>query len=210
MKKPKNEPQGRTGLSRRLFFNSVASGAAEAAILTSLPGALAAQTPAAQAADGDMVRAVLNINGETHTLNVEPRWSLQYVLRDRLGMTGTKSGCDRGECGACTVLIDGVARYSCGTLALEAVGTLITTVEGLLHGEQLGTVQQAFVEEDGFQCGYCTPGQVVAAEALLRKTPQPTMEQIREGMSGNLCRCGAYPHIFRAVGRASELRRTGR
>jgi len=210
MKKPKIEPQGRTGLSRRLFFNSVASGAAEAAILTTLPGTMAAQPAAGPAADGDMVKAVLNINGETHSLSVEPRWSLQYVLRDRLGMTGTKSGCDRGECGACTVLIDGIARYSCVTLALEAVGTQITTVEGLLHGEQLGPVQQAFVEEDGFQCGYCTPGQVVAAEALLRKTPQPTMEQIREGVSGNLCRCGAYPHIFRAVERAAELRRAGR
>jgi xanthine dehydrogenase YagT iron-sulfur-binding subunit len=157
-----------------------------------------------------MVPAVLHINGQTHSLNVEPRWSLQHVLRDRLGLTGTKSGCDRGECGACTVLIDGIARYSCLTLALEAVGTEITTVEGLMHGQQLGPVQQAFVEEDAFQCGFCTPGQVVAAEGLLRKMPQPTIEQIREGVSGNLCRCGAYNHIFRAVQRAAELRKTGR
>jgi xanthine dehydrogenase YagT iron-sulfur-binding subunit len=209
MKKPKIEPPGRTGLSRRLFFGSVASGAAEVAILT-LPGELAAQPPAAPAADGETVQAVLNINGRTHSLSVEPRWTLQQVLRDRLGLTGTKSGCDRGECGACTVLIDGIARYSCLTLALEAVGTQITTVEGLLNGEQLGPVQQAFVEEAAFQCGYCTPGQVVAAEALLRKTPDPTMEQIREGMSGNLCRCAAYNHIFRAVGRAAGLRKAGR
>jgi xanthine dehydrogenase YagT iron-sulfur-binding subunit len=126
-----------------------------------------------------------------------------------LGLTGTKSGCDRGECGACTVLIDGIARYSCVTLALEAVGTEITTVEGLMHGEELGYVQQAFVAEDAFQCGYCTSGQVVATEALLRKTPQPTLEQIREGVSGNLCRCGAYPHIFSAVARAAEARKAG-
>jgi xanthine dehydrogenase YagT iron-sulfur-binding subunit len=171
---------------------------------------MAAQPAAGQAADGEMVRAVLNINGQTHSLSVEPRWTLQHVLRDRLGLTGTKSGCDRGECGACTVLIDGIARYSCLTLALEAVGTQITTVEGLLHGEQLGPVQQAFVEEAAFQCGYCTPGQVVAVEALLRKTPQPTMEQIREGVSGNLCRCAAYNHIFRAAQRAAELRKAGR
>jgi xanthine dehydrogenase YagT iron-sulfur-binding subunit len=209
MKKPKNEPQGRTKLSRRRFFGSVASGAAEAAVLT-LPVAMAAPPTAGQAADGEMVPVILNINGQTHSLSVEPRWTLQFVLRDRLGLTGTKSGCDRGECGACTVLIDGKARYSCLTLALEAVGTQITTVEGLLHGEELGPVQQAFVEEAAFQCGYCTSGQVVAVEALLRKTPQPTIEQIREGVSGNLCRCAAYNHIFRAAQRAAELRKAGR
>jgi xanthine dehydrogenase YagT iron-sulfur-binding subunit len=209
MKKPDIEPQGRTKLSRRLFFGSVASGAAEAAILT-LPGAAAAQPAGGQAAAGEMVPATLSINGQTHSLSVEPRWSLLHVLRDRLGITGTKSGCERGECGACTVLIDGITRYSCLTLALEAVGTEITTVEGLMHGEQLGPVQQAFVEEDALQCGYCTPGQVVAVEALLRKTPQPTIEQIREGVSGNLCRCGAYSHIFRAAQRAAELRKAGR
>jgi xanthine dehydrogenase YagT iron-sulfur-binding subunit len=211
MKEPKEETQERPGLSRRNFLGSVATGAAEAAILTGLPGAAAAApTAAGQPADGDMVKAVLNINGETRTLSVEPRWTLQYVLRDRLGLTGTKVGCERGECGACTVLIDGIARYSCMTLALEAVGTKITTVEGLLDGEKLGPVQQAFVEEDGMQCGYCTPGQVVAAEGLLRKTPQPTEEQIREGMSGNLCRCAAYAHIFRSVKRAAELQKAGR
>jgi len=211
MNRSKTEPQGRNKLSRRSFFGSVASGAAEAAVLTTLPGAMAAQPPAAgQAADGDMVPAVLNINGQTHRLSVEPRWTLQHVLHDQLGLIGTKLGCERGECGACTVLIDGVARYSCLTLALEAVGTEIITVEGLMHGEQLGPVQQAFVEEDALQCGYCTPGQVVSVEALLRKTPEPTIEQIHEGVSGNLCRCGAYQHIFRAAQRAAEMRKAGR
>jgi xanthine dehydrogenase YagT iron-sulfur-binding subunit len=143
-------------------------------------------------------------------MNVEPRWTLQYVLRDRLGLMATKDGCERGECGACTVLIDGVARYSCLTLAVEAAGCQITTAEGLMNGEQLGAVQQAFVEEDAFQCGYCTPGQVMSVEAMLRKTPQPSMEQIREGVSGNLCRCGAYNHIFRAAQRAAELKKAGR
>jgi xanthine dehydrogenase YagT iron-sulfur-binding subunit len=191
-------------LSRRRFFNSVAAGAAETAILT-IPGE--AGTQAGQAADGGTVKAVLNINGRTHTLNVEPRWTLQYVLRDVLGLTGTKAACERGECGSCTVLIDGAARYSCMTLAVEAAGAQVTTVEGLMRGEELGPVQKAFVEEDAFQCGYCTPGQIVSVEALLRKTPQPTMEQIREGVSGNLCRCGAYVHIFRAAQRAAELRK---
>jgi len=209
MKRPKIEPPGPARLSRRHFFGSVASGAAEAAVLT-LPAAMAAQPVARQTVEDELVPAVLNINGQTHSLSVEPRWTLQHVLHDRLGLTGTKSGCERGECGACTVLIDGIARYSCLTLALEAVGTEITTVEGLMHGEQLGPVQQAFVEEDALQCGYCTPGQVVAVEALLRKTSQPTIEQIREGVSGNLCRCGAYHHIFRAAQRAAELRKAGR
>ena len=216
MKTPKIEPHSPAALSRRTFFGSVATGAAEAALLTvpaeaAQPAAApAAQPPAAPAADAGLVPAVLNVNGQTHSLRVEPRWTLQHVLHDRLGLTGTKSGCERGECGACTVLIDGVARYSCLTLALEAVGAEITTVEGLMHGEQLGPVQQAFVEEDAMQCGYCTPGQVVSVEALLRKTSQPTPEQIREGVSGNLCRCGAYQHIFRAAQRAAELRKAGR
>jgi xanthine dehydrogenase YagT iron-sulfur-binding subunit len=199
MKKP-NRP--RTGLSRRRFFNSVASGAAEAAILT-LPSAAAEQVAEIQA-----VKAVLNINGRVHSLSVEPRWTLQYVLRDRLGLVGTKSACERGECGACTVLIDGVARYACMTLAVEAAGANITTVEGLMRGEELGPVQEAFVEEDAFQCGYCTPGQVMSVEALLRKNPQPSVDQIREGVSGNLCRCGSYAHIFRAAQRAAELRKS--
>ena len=148
----------RSALSRRRFFNSVAVGATEAAILT-VPGRAGAQ----EIVDGELVKVVLNVNGETHTLMVEPRWTLLHVLRDRLGLTGTKPGCERGECGACTVLVDGVARYSCLTLALEAAGTQITTVEGLMRGEELGPVQQAFRDEDAFQCGYCTPGQIVNA-----------------------------------------------
>jgi xanthine dehydrogenase YagT iron-sulfur-binding subunit len=154
-----------------------------------------------------MFKAVLNINGRAYSLNVEPRWTLLHVLRDRLGLMGTKSGCERGECGACTVLIDGLARYACMTLAVEASGAQITTIEGLMRGEELGLVQQAFVEEDGFQCGYCTPGQIVSVEALLRKNPEPSIDQIREGVSGNLCRCGAYGHIFRAAQWAAELRK---
>jgi xanthine dehydrogenase YagT iron-sulfur-binding subunit len=199
------EEKGQGALSRRRFFNSVAAGATEAAILT-LPGKAAAQ----EIVDGELVKLVLNVNGETHTLMVEPRWTLLHVLRDRLGLTGTKQGCERGECGACTVLIDGVARYACLTLAMEAAGTGITTLEGLMHGDQLGAVQEAFRQEDAFQCGYCTPGQVMNAEGLLRKIPDPTTEQVREGMSGNLCRCGAYAHIFKAVHRAAELKKAGR
>ena len=197
-------------LSRRRFFNSVAVGATEAAVLTAIPEKAAAQRASLEAGAGELVKVALTVNGQPHTLMVEPRWSLQNVLRDRLGLTGTKSGCDRGECGACTVLIDGVARYSCMTLAVEAAGTQVTTVEGLMRGGQLGPVQQAFLEEDGYQCGYCTPGQMMNVEGLLRKTPDPTMEQIREGVSGNLCRCGAYANIFRAAQRAAELKKAAR
>jgi xanthine dehydrogenase YagT iron-sulfur-binding subunit len=124
-----------------------------------------------------------------------------------MGLTGTKVGCERGECGACTVLINGHPRYACLTLAVEAEGEEITTLEGLKEGEELGPVQKAFVEHDAFQCGYCTPGQIMAAEGLLRSNPNPSLEEIRLGMSGNLCRCGVYPNIFRAVRRAAELKK---
>ena len=201
--------QRRDKLSRRRFFNSVAVGATEAAILTAPDRAGAQLAPAAHA-DAESVGIVLNVNGRAHSLRVEPRWTLLQVLRERLGLTGTKPGCERGECGACTVLMDGVARYSCLTLAVEAAGAQITTLEGLMRGEELGPVQQAFLEEDAFQCGYCTPGQIMNVEGLLRKTPDPTIDQIREGVSGNLCRCGAYANIFRAAGRASQLKKAGR
>ena len=201
-------PQRPSNLSRRRFFDTVATGAAEAAILTLPAHAAAASADLPQG--GELVKAVLNINGQDHSIMVEPRWTLQYVLRDQLGLIGTKSGCERGECGACTVLIDGISRYSCMTLALEAVGARITTLEGLMHGELLGPVQQAFLEEDAFQCGYCTPGQILSVEALLRKTPEPSLDQTREGVSGNLCRCGTYVHIFRAARRAGELRKAER
>ena len=207
MDKGSKEDLRQGALSRRGFFNSVAAGATEAAILT-IPAAAQVQ-PGALPSPG-MVKAELTINGRTHSLMVEPRTTLLNVLRDRLALTGTKSGCERGECGGCTVLIDGLARYSCMTLALEAVGSQITTVEGLMHGEELGPVQQAFIEEDAYQCGYCTPGQVMSVEGLLRHTPEPTVDEIREGVSGNLCRCGAYAHIFRAAQRASELKKAGR
>jgi xanthine dehydrogenase YagT iron-sulfur-binding subunit len=154
----------------------------------------------------EFLQITLQINGTDYPLLVEPRWSLLYVIRERLGLTGTKLGCDRGECGACTVLIDGVPHYACLFLAVEAEGRKITTVEGLLEEKGLGPVQRAFVEQDAFQCGYCTPGQIMAAEGFLRVSPHPSPEEIQKGMSGNLCRCGAYTHIFRAVEQAAALK----
>jgi xanthine dehydrogenase YagT iron-sulfur-binding subunit len=209
MQDKSGDHQHGAGFSRRGFFNSLAAGATEAALI----GAAIDTTAHAggqEAIEGEAIKVVLQVNGQSHTVMVEPRWTLLQVLRDRLGFTGTKQGCERGECGACTVLIDGVARNACMTLAVEAGGAQITTIEGLLNGEQLGPVQQAFLEEDGYQCGYCTSGQMMSTEALLRKTPDPTLDQIREGVSGNLCRCGAYAHIFRAAHRAAELKKAGR
>jgi xanthine dehydrogenase YagT iron-sulfur-binding subunit len=153
-----------------------------------------------------IVRVNLLINGLRRSLVVEPRWSLLYVLREKLGLTATKVGCERGECGACTVLIDEVPRYACLTLAVEAQGTSIVTLEGLMLGERLGPAQQAFAEQDAFQCGYCTPGQIMSAEGLLRNNSAPNSEEIRRAMSGNLCRCGAYAHIHKAIVRAAELK----
>jgi xanthine dehydrogenase YagT iron-sulfur-binding subunit len=194
------------GLTRRGFLTTIGAGAVTLAVSDKLHA-----TPAAEAEmieRGEMTKVTLHINGRKYHLLVEPRWSLLYVLRESLGLTGTKVGCERGECGSCTVLIDDVPRYACMTLAVEAEGTKITTLEGLMKGEELGPVQQAFAEHDAFQCGYCTPGQIMAVEGLLRKNPQPSTEEIRHGMSGNLCRCGTYKHIINAARKAAELKRS--
>jgi xanthine dehydrogenase YagT iron-sulfur-binding subunit len=180
------------------------SGAALAAVSGTLAGKDIAQAEDLQ--PKTIIGINLRVNGFDRSLVVEPRWSLLYVLREKLGLTGTKVGCERGECGACTVLIDDIPRYACMTLAVEARHSEIVTLEGLMHGERLGTVQQAFVEHDGFQCGYCTPGQIMAAEGLLRANPSPNPAEIRKAMSGNLCRCGAYTHIFKAVGHAAKMK----
>jgi len=192
------------GVTRRKFLKTMGSGAAIAAASDALTGRATAEAGVFK--PEVIVRVNLIINGLRRSLVVEPRWSLLYVLREKLGLTGTKVGCERGECGACTVLIDEVPRYACLTLAVEAQETQIVTLEGLLHGERLGAVQQAFVEHDAFQCGYCTPGQIMSTEGLLRSNPAPNPAEIRRAMSGNLCRCGAYAHIFKAVGRAAELK----
>jgi xanthine dehydrogenase YagT iron-sulfur-binding subunit len=199
----KGDDKGRKGVTRRGFFQLMGVGAMATAATHGLGGEPATEVMK----PSEMTGIRLLINGRRHRLLVEPRWSLLFVLREKLGLTGTKVGCERGECGACTVLINGEPRYACMMLALEAEGKEITTLEGLMKGEELGPVQQAFLEHDAFQCGYCTPGQIMAVEGLLRSNPQPSVEEIRQGLSGNLCRCGAYEHIFKAVPRAADLRR---
>jgi xanthine dehydrogenase YagT iron-sulfur-binding subunit len=147
----------------------------------------------------------LDINGREHQLAIEPRVTLLDALRDHLGLTGTKKGCDHGQCGACTVHVDGARVLACLTLAAQVEGQAITTIEGLSEaGAPLHPVQAAFLEEDAFQCGYCTPGQIMSAVACIREGHAGSDDEIREYMSGNLCRCGAYPHIVAAVREAAE------
>ena len=201
----KDNPCHCRGITRRQFLHGVGAGA----VVVSAASHLAAREATANEVlpAGEMAKVTLAINGRRHVLLVEPRTTLLTVLRDGLGLTAAKAGCERGECGACTVLMNDAPRYACLTLAVEAQGFEIATLEGLMRGEELGPVQQAFLENDAFQCGYCTPGQIVAVEGLLRAVPDPTLDQIRQGVSGNLCRCGAYDHIVKSVRRAAELRK---
>jgi xanthine dehydrogenase YagT iron-sulfur-binding subunit len=164
--------------------------------------------PPVQVAAGGQVDVVLRINGADRRLRIDPRVSLLDVLREHLQLTGTKKGCDHGQCGACTVLGDGRAINACLTLAVAAEGTEITTIEGLARGEQLHPVQEAFITHDAFQCGYCTSGQIMSAVALLRgakarpgarEAREMSDDEVRQQMSGNLCRCGAYPNIIAAI-----------
>ena len=147
----------------------------------------------------------LMVNGKPLTLSVEPRVVLADALRDRLGLTGTKVVCGRGACGACTVLLDGETACSCLLLAAEVQGRRITTIEGLASDGRLAPIQEAFVEADALQCGFCTSGMVMSCKALLDRNPKPSREEIRHAVSGNLCRCGTYPHVFEAVERAAGL-----
>jgi xanthine dehydrogenase YagT iron-sulfur-binding subunit len=146
----------------------------------------------------------LRVNGSIYFLEVEPRYTLLDVLRTELHLTGTKKVCNMGECGACTVLIDGEAVYSCLILAVECEGHEVLTIESLSDGEHLDPIQQAFVEQDAFQCGFCTPGQIMSVRALLERNSNPTVEEIGKAVSGNLCRCGAYPRILAAAQAAAR------
>jgi len=148
------------------------------------------------------VSVTLTVNGTSHVLTLDPRSSLLDVLRDRLDLTGTKKGCDHGQCGACTVLVDGRRIVSCLTLAVMKDGASVTTVEGLAKDGTLHPLQQAFIDHDAFQCGYCTPGQLCSAMGLIAEGKAQTPEEIRELMSGNICRCGAYPNIVAAIQQA--------
>ena len=147
----------------------------------------------------------LTVNGVERTLAVEPRRTLLDMLRYDLQLTGTKKVCDQGNCGACTIHLDGAACYSCLLLAVDCDGLSITTIEGLAKGDLLDPVQQAFIDDDAFQCGFCTPGQIMSLRALLNETPDPSDDEIQRAVTGNLCRCGAYANILKAGRRAANL-----
>lgn len=153
----------------------------------------------------DAFDVVIEVNGDERTLRIEPRETLAEVLRDRLGLTGTKVSCDAQVCGACTVLVDDLAVSACTYLAIDADGRTVRTVEGLAVGGQLSPVQQAFLDHAGFQCGFCTPGMLMAATALLEADPSPTRDEVVDGLEGNLCRCTGYAQIIEAVLAAAEV-----
>jgi len=156
--------------------------------------------------DNDMVQVSITVNGKVRKAHVEPRLLLAHFLREQLNLTGTHIGCDTSQCGACTVLIDGRSAKSCTLFAAQADGSQITTIEGLAKDGQLHPLQEGFWEEHGLQCGYCTPGMILSAANLLAENPTPTEDQIREGISGNFCRCTGYQHIVNAVQYAAGKR----
>ena len=191
--------------TRREFIKRVIASGAVASSASFVLGGLSACTPSRRSVAGSVERLVsLDVNGQLRRVDVLPQETLAMTLRYKLGLTGTKLSCDRAECGACTVMLDGTTHYSCSTLTHSVRNRKIMTVEGLRgpNGE-LHPVQQAFVDELGPQCGFCTPGQVVAAVALLQKNPRPTRDEARLAMAGNLCRCGAYDNYLNAVMRAA-------
>jgi xanthine dehydrogenase YagT iron-sulfur-binding subunit len=186
----------RARLSRRgfLFGAPLAAVAAEGCLPAEAP-----ESGGAPVAGPGPVPVTLRVNGKDHPVQVEPRQTLASVLREDLGLTGTKIGCDRGACSACTVWIDGTPVVSCLTFVLDAAGHEVTTIEGLARGDALHPVQAAFVDHDAMQCGFCTPGMVMSAAALLQRNPRPTLDDVRAAVSGNLCRCGTYPKVFAAT-----------
>ena len=196
---PEQKKDRRSSLkvSRRGFLKGMGAGAL-ATTITSLP-----VPPIAEAAvlPVGLKEAViqLNVNSRAYRLKVRSNWTLLEVLRRELGLTGTKKGCDRSGCGACTVNVDGKAIYACSILAIGMEGKKIVTIEGLADGGTLHPIQKSFSEHGGYQCGFCTSGQVMAAKALLERNPKPTEKEVRAALSGNLCRCGAYPKIIESV-----------
>ena len=201
MPKRKDEP----GFSRRSFLKTVGAGGVAAGVLGPTPGA---DAQAVNAVGPGAVTVSLNVNGKPLRLEIEPRVTLLDALRMRADLTGNKRGCDRGACGACTMIVDGKTVYACSTLAIEVQGKKIRTVDGLAAANgQLHPVQQAFCDKDALMCGFCTPGFIMASVGLLEKQPNATPEQIKKGLDGNICRCGTFNRIFEAVSSVKGVRR---
>jgi xanthine dehydrogenase YagT iron-sulfur-binding subunit len=196
-----DEKKGK-GLSRRSFLKGLGGGAVGTAVISTgwvKSDTAEAYSPEAAALARGRSAVILKVNGKNYRVEVEHRNTLAEVLRDQLGLTGTKIGCDRGECGACTVMINGRNMYSCSQLAVWMGGKEILTIEGLAKGDKLDPLQEAFIEHDGPQCGFCTSGQIMSGKALLMKNAKPTEAQARRALSGNLCRCGNYNREVAAV-----------
>jgi xanthine dehydrogenase YagT iron-sulfur-binding subunit len=187
------------GESRRTFLKQTSVLTAVAIAPPSLLKAAETGLDEKAAAFFEKVQVAIDVNGTKHTLSLEPRTTLLDLLREQLSLTGTKKGCDHGQCGACTVHVNGQRVLSCLSLAVMQEGKTITTIEGLADGDKLHPMQEAFIKHDGFQCGYCTPGQIMSAVACIHEGHANSDDEIREYMSGNICRCGAYPNIVKAI-----------
>jgi aerobic-type carbon monoxide dehydrogenase small subunit (CoxS/CutS family) len=206
-KKMSKEKDEKLKTTRRTFLKGLGAGAVvAAAAVAGVEEYRMAQAPVTPVTPkppgvgpGLSTEVTLNVNGIDHTLLVDNRWNLADVLREQLGLTGTKVSCDRGECGACTVLVDGVPMLSCVTLAADMGGKKITTIEGIGTSSNLDKLQASFRDNLGSQCGICSPGMIIVSKALLDKNPKPTEDEIRQALSGNLCRCGNYPNILKSV-----------
>ena len=192
--------------TRRDFLKGFGSGAIGAAVV---PKILAQESASIETKKGKIPvyskkQVTFTVNGERYTLVVEPRETLLDILRERLNLTGTKKICNQGECGGCTVLLDGEPVYSCLYLAIRADGKSVQTIEGLAEGKNLHPIQEAFIDEDGYQCGFCTPGFMMASAGFLATTKNPNLEEIKSALSGNICRCGNYGNIYKAVSAAAK------
>jgi len=205
------EATGTGSFSRRTFLKGL--GTTAVAAVTAQTAAVADQLEKANAEKvigPGAVPVTLKVNGKTLKLQLEPRVTLLDALRNYSSLTGAKEGCDRAACGACTVLMDGAPTYSCQKLAIEAQGREIITVEGLADNGKLSAVQQAFINKDALQCGYCTPGFIMSVTALLQRNPNPTADEVKHACAGNLCRCGTHPHILQAVFQAAGVKVAGK
>lgn len=205
IKKPSSESP-KTGVSRRGFLKGAGVTTAGTVLLSNdvLAFKSSETFTKGRKVGPEGTEITLKVNGDNHTLKVEPRTTLANALRDRLGLTGTKVVCDRGSCSACTVYLDGKPVNSCITLALEVGDREVTTIEGIADGDNLHPVQEAFIDHDATQCGYCTSGMVMTCVHLLKQNNNPTLEDVKHATRGNLCRCGTYPHVFKATLSAAE------
>jgi len=203
-----SDQQQHDGLSRRGFIKGVSGGIVGAASLSAVKHASAAEKYG-RTVGPDSASITVTVNGIKKKLKIDPRVTLLDAMRDKLNFTGTKRVCNRGECGACTMIMNGDTVLACSILAIDADGADIQTIEGLADGDNLHPVQQKFIENDALQCGFCTPGFIMSGVALLQKNPDPSMDEIKYAVSGNLCRCGTYPHVFKAIDDAAKAMKKG-